>query len=255
MKKKIEKEFYKQWRFWLVLVITLFSIITLWSLNPEPHFKIYEEVCENETSIIYRNITYSEGELISEIEYDEQYKYRTFDFLGCDVLERNGVLDASLPCVLLNKEINELDEIHLWLIFNARHHLSLPSTLELTQKETCEQKEVDEIFLGKCKEGFEQADEPSGLSKDILMCSQEICEYIEEINWSHCFSAYDFVVMQRISKQDLTTKFLDENCERQKSECLKWGKRDSDGISMCKDEIKKYSCGDKYTVEVWDQWK
>ncbi len=119
--------------------------------------------------------------------------------------------------------------------------------------------EVEEIFLGKCKEGFEQADEPSGLSRDILMCYQENCEYIEEINWSFCSNIYDFVVTQRISKSDLTINWLDENCKIQKGECLKWSKRDSDGISICKDEIKKYLCGEKHThqyvVEVWNQIK
>ena len=83
----------------------------------------------------------------------------------------------------------------------------------IPEREVCELVEVDEINLGKCKEGFEQADEPSGLSKDILMCYQETCEYIEEVDWSSCSSIYDFIVIQRISKQDLTIEWLDGNCE------------------------------------------
>ncbi len=113
----------------------------------------------------------------------------------------------------------------------------------------CEPVEVDEIFLGECKEGFEQVDEPSGLTKHILMCSQDLCDYIGEINY--CFSAYDFVVMQGISKEDLTIEWLDENCE-----CpFLWTCEKSFVKSCSKPRYKdyekclKYKCG-KYTVEV-----
>ncbi len=216
MKNKTKKNKGDKFFVLQIILIALFLVSLIWAIvrnvNQEPHFKIDEEVCRNET--FYYG-------------YSEQTNY-----------------SKEIKCYdSKEKEIKDLICYGKDLVFASY------------TSEVCEQVEVEEIFLGKCKEGFEQADEPSGLSKDILICHQESCEYIEEIDWSFCSSIYDFIVIQRISKQDLTRDLLDENCEIQKGECLKWGRRNSEGIAICKNELKKYSCREKYIVEVWNQVK
>ncbi len=247
MKKKKDRFLHV---FQLVLA-GVFVILLIWAigkrLNQEPTFTIYEEVCENETYLVYDHRNFSRGSLMETIAYLKIGKYTRYDDLGCDILEEHGVLNSFIPCTLLNEELVELNEIVAWLFDGGK----LPSNVEEKQREVCEQVEVEEIFLGKCKGGFEQVDEPDGLTKHILMCSQENCEYMEEINWSFCTTDYDFIIMEQTPKKDLTIEWLDGNCEFIES-CEKI---DSDwyctiGFKDGDLPLQKYSCFDKYTVGV-----
>ncbi len=247
MKKKTKKNVL---RVVLITVFVFIGVITLvlffsYLFNSflKPHFKIYEEECVDNYETLTDTITYTIIRHKEEGWGDYWKAYRIFEDkhkdtnfssiwpIRGDIVNEERVC-KKIPILGTNDYGTNCD------YFNTTISYSFSGEF-YNGSQSCELGKVDEIFLGKCKEGFEQADEPSGLSKDILMCYQEICDYIEEINWSFCSSVYDFIVIQRISKQDLTIEWLDENCE-----C------NGEWISTRKGTFcSKYSCGE-YIVEV-----
>ncbi len=146
MKKKKDRFFVLQ-----AILVGVFVILLIWAigrrLNQEPTFTITEEVCENETYLVYDHRNFSRGSLMETIAYLKIGKYTRYDDLGCDILEEHGVLNSFIPCTLLNEELVELNEIVTWLFERGK----LPSKVEEKQREVCEQVEVDEILFGETK--------------------------------------------------------------------------------------------------------
>lgn len=216
--------------FFLVFGYT-YSLIFYGESTPE--LTIYKEECRNETLVIFEGKPYRIYELEYEIsDYIKPGLRERYRDLGCDVLEKHDVLGAFLPCMLLKKDLDDMENIW-WNLVEAQFEGIDKLNKTLIQKrteETCEPVIVEEI---EYQDGV-------------------YCDEIEDGYKGFCFHR-NTDLTKTISKQDLNISWLDENCEcaawrySNKDPCLKSNEteEDCDYTRTCS----KYKYED-YTIEV-----
>ena len=129
--------------------------------------------------------------------------------IGCDYIKE---MNTSNICYN-NTLCAEYEKIIKFLLD------SIPTPKNIT-KEVCAQVEVDKEYV------------------DNLPINEEIIINLALLTYFYIGN-----------KEGWFSEWLDENCAFQGGECSKWGKRNKEGISICKKEIIKYKCG-SYLVEV-----
>ena len=259
MKNKNKEKIY-----WLpisLLFILIIGIGVIIFYLDKPEFKIYKEECWNITGEIgFDNFDEEEEQSFGINENILSYKIKSYgvykiDDLFCvNYLKQQGHTDFLLHSCEYYEEGVGLDIIGSELI-NEGGYFSYGEKIDYS----IHPEKVVEIFPEEFTFNEEKVDLKDGkiinentfyyIIADIIK-NQTICEPVEVedniIDW--CYSE-DSCGQIKIGDSPWGIEWLDENCVFQRGECSKWGKRDKEGISICKKEIIKYKCG-SYFVEV-----
>lgn len=169
----------------LIIFVLIALLVVIEDVLNKPEFTITKEVCED-----WR---VSNETLNNRIRGNLKETYNIFDRfrnLDCNLLKKYDLLNNSLICVLLEKEIIELRE----------ERDVLNNIYPFYDEVRCEQVEVDEIEIDRL-----YIDEPQRQVKGTSLPKKIDCG-LEMNGRFYCSFA--------ISKQDLTTEWLDKNCEK-----------------------------------------
>ncbi len=259
MKNKKDKEINKIPFYILLSILAVFVILFIIKFvflsNHEPPFTIYKEECRNETLFNYEGSFYEVHEF-GEIIWEEwENNWNRYYNLGCDVLSKHGVINASKPCELLVQDIEDYNKMEKGLVDYFFDGIIDKSLFNTKIEEICEFKDVEEIDLGEYEE-FVFRDEGTLTCFNKCYFKGETPENYSGFVQSKRREEYDIIKYEKkkmaISKQGLTIDWLDINCECEKWKKLKESKLicfDEEGTYPCGGCV-EYSCGENYIVEV-----
>jgi hypothetical protein len=140
-------------------------------------YKITQKSCHNEM-LINNTLEHQKDSL-----YDQLFNIQEkFSDLGCDILKRHNVLNSSLTCELLEKELknysNRIDVIWKDLFY---------------YEEVCEQVEVDEIRYKESCNGNACGGAliyKEDLTKEWLNTNSDECFDLKDLSWYNQTSPY-----------------------------------------------------------------
>jgi hypothetical protein len=232
-------EFFMTWGWvFLLFIIIIGSLIVIFSSKPE--FTIYEEVCWGDSNCSWSSIVNNQ------------------------LIEFKGDIDIIDVCSKLEGKVKNNSFGDVWFTDDFIKELCVKT-------KECEKVEVDELEIGvviicehydwkigECEEscGEKGCSFKIWQEEEMEQCIDEIYQCREKCKQDLCLGYKE--IHKKISKKELTTEWLDENCEcvecyvTEGVETRFPGDYSGDGGETweCLEYCTEYKCSDKYYVEV-----